>query len=86
MLFWIGPKPTPLARGIYSRGRVHTENTKQKMRDNNAMKNEKYRNKISIAKKGIKYLWQDGKFKMAVPGSDKWNYLISEGYIERTKY
>tara|TARA_B110000503_G_scaffold135058_1_gene214930 strand:- start:1836 stop:1988 length:153 start_codon:yes stop_codon:yes gene_type:complete len=36
--------------------------------------------KIRDAKRGIKYLKKDGKRKMAVPDTEKWYELISQGY------
>lgn len=61
-------------------GKCHTDETKQKMRDNNAMKKTEYVQKIRDAKSGIKYLKKDGTRKMAIPSSEKWNALLAEGY------
>jgi hypothetical protein len=52
------------------------------MKQNNAMKNPIHVNKIIEAKKGIKYLNKNGKRKMAVPNTEKWNVLIEQGYKE----
>jgi hypothetical protein len=61
-------------------GKCHTDETKQKMRENNAMNNPIHIQKIRDVKRGIKYLKKDGTRKMALPNSEKWNALISEGY------
>ncbi len=61
-------------------GKCHTDETKQKMRDNNAMNNSAHVQKIRDAKRGIKYLKKNGTRKMAVPNSEMWNALIADGY------
>lgn len=61
-------------------GKTHTAETIQKMSDNNAMKNPEHVEKIRRAKKGIEYLNKNGKRKMAIPGSAKWDSLLQEGY------
>ena len=61
-------------------GKTHTNETKQKMSVNNAMNNPIHRAKVKEAKRGIKWLNRNGINKMAVPGSEKWNMLISEGF------
>jgi hypothetical protein len=71
---------TETQRNIGMHGKCHTDETKQKMRDNNAMKNAEHVQKIRDAKRGIKYLKKDGTRKMALPNSEKWNTLIAEGY------
>lgn len=47
-----------------------------------ALKNPIHRNKVKEGKKGIKYLNKEGKKKMAVPITEKWNQLIADGYKE----
>lgn len=64
--------------GMY--GKKHSIQTIEKMKSNNAMNNPEYIAKVTASKHGIKYLILDDKKKMAVPGSDKWNLLISEGF------
>jgi group I intron endonuclease len=49
----------------------------------NPMESDANRRKIAESKIGLKRLTKDGKFKMAKPGSDKWNDLIKEGYINK---
>ena len=58
----------------------HSDATKEKMSENNAMNNPIHVQKIRDAKRGIKYLKKDGKRKMAVPDTEKWYELISQGY------
>lgn len=59
----------------------HRETLRQKALINNPMNNSKSRQKVGASKKGLKRLNKDGKFKMAKPNSDKWNLLISEGWL-----
>lgn len=61
-------------------GKKHSEETKNKMRNNNAMKNPIYVDRVRDSKRGIAYLNKDGRRKMAVPNTEKWNKLISQGY------
>jgi len=63
-------------------GRKHKPETIEKMKQNNAMNNPIHVDKVRASKQGIKYLNRDGKRKMAVPHTDKWNKLIEEGYKE----
>lgn len=67
-------------RKIGMHGKTHTEETKKKMRDNNAMNNPVYVQRVKEAKQGIQYLNRNGKRKMAKPNTDKWNMLIAEGW------
>jgi len=46
----------------------------------NPMDNEESRNKIRLLKLGTKGLYKDGKKKLALPGSDKWNDLMNTGW------
>lgn len=62
------------------RGRTHTADTKRKMSQNNAMNDPINRQKISDAKKGIRWLKHGATKKMAVPGTEKFNSLIALGY------
>lgn len=61
-------------------GKRHSETTKQKMSQNNAMKNPINRQKVIDAKKGIRWLINGSLKKMAIPGTEKFNELISLGY------
>lgn len=65
---------------IGMRGKQHSESTKQQMSRNNAMNDPINRQKISDAKKGIRHLTNGVIRKMAVPGTEKFNSLISLGY------
>ena len=47
-----------------------------------SVKNPIHIDKIKEAKKGIKCLNRDGKRKMAVPNTEKWNTLLEQGYKE----
>lgn len=44
------------------------------------MQNENSRLKVSQSKIGLKRLYKDDEIKMAKPGTDKWNELISKGF------
>jgi hypothetical protein len=48
--------------------------------ERNAMAKEENRLKVSQSKIGLKRLYKDGEVKMAKPGTDKWNELISKGF------
>ena len=61
-------------------GKKHSDQTKRLMSKNNAMNNPINRQKISDAKKGIRWLTDDRTKKMAVPGTEKFNSLIALGY------
>ena len=60
----------------------HSDATKQKMSDNNAMKNPTHIQKVKDSKKGIRWLCMGENKKMAVPGTEKYTTLISIGYME----
>lgn len=62
------------------RGKKHSEHTKHLMSQNNAMNDPINRQKISDAKKGIRWLKHGATKKMAVPGTEKFNVLIALGY------
>lgn len=64
-------------------GKKHTESTKQKMSQNNAMNDPINRQKVIDAKKGIRWLIKGSTKKMATPGTEKFNELISLGYKVR---
>jgi hypothetical protein len=67
-------------------GKTHTENTLKLMSENNAMKNPKYIEKVKTAKKNIKWLINTNNVKkMAIPGTDKWDILIADGYVPINK-
>lgn len=61
-------------------GRKHSDSTKLLMSQNNAMNDPINRQKISDAKKGIRWLKHGATKKMAVPGTEKFNSLIALGY------
>lgn len=61
-------------------GTTHSEDTKVKMSRNNAMNNPEYVAKVKASKQGIKWLKNGTVRKMAIPGSDKYEMLISEGF------
>jgi len=61
-------------------GKKHNKKTLQLMSINNSMHNPKYKDKISEANRGTRGLWLNGIKKMAKPGTDKWNSLITEGF------
>jgi len=63
-------------------GRKHKPETIEKMSQNNAMKNPEYVERVRLSKQGIKYLNKNGKRKMAVPNTEKWNVLVEQGYKE----
>jgi hypothetical protein len=46
----------------------------------NAMSKAENRAKIAKSMTGQRGLYFEGSFKRAIPGSDKWNLLISEGF------
>lgn len=70
------------AEGIIGmRGKKHTPETIDKMKNNNAMNNPEHIEKIKMAKKGIKWLKKDNIKKMAVPGTDKYNDLLHQGFV-----
>jgi len=62
------------------RGKKHSDETKRKMRQNNAMKDSINVEKIKKAKEGIQYLTNGDKNAMAVPGSERWEKLIESGW------
>jgi hypothetical protein len=64
-------------------GKQHSEATKQKMSQNNAMNNPINRQKVIDAKKGIRWLINGTTKKMATPGTEKFNELLSLGYKVR---
>lgn len=49
--------------------------------NNNPMLNEESRKKVAASKVGLKKLTKGKVSKMAKPNSDKWNALISEGFV-----
>jgi len=61
-------------------GKKHSEQTLQKMSDNNAMNNPEYIQKVKDAKLGIVWLNKDGCRKMAKPDTEIFNNLISVGW------
>ena len=62
------------------RGKIHSEDTKRLMSENNAMNDPINIQKVSDAKKGIRWLTDGVIKKMAVPGTDKFNILIDTGF------
>jgi hypothetical protein len=68
-------------RGIHGmKGKKHATETLRLMSENNGMKNEEYRKKVKEAKKGIKWMSNGSVKKMAVPGTEKYNDLIRQGF------
>jgi len=65
---------------IGMRGRTHSDDTKRLMSENNAMNDPINRQKVSDAKKGIRWLTNGVTKKMAVPGTDKFDSLIDIGF------
>lgn len=67
-----------------AKGNVITEEhkniLKQKALNNNPMMKEENRNKVRDSKIGTKALYKNNKRKMAIPNSEKWNLLISQGW------
>jgi hypothetical protein len=63
------------------RGKTHSAETKHKMSMNNAMNNEELRKKIGDSNRGSRALILNGIKKMAKPNTEKWNQLLTEGYI-----
>lgn len=61
-------------------GKKHSQDTIHKMKINNAMNCEENRQKVRDAKTGIRWLSNGSNKKMAVPNTEKWNTLISNGY------
>lgn len=66
-------------------GKSHTDKTKAKMSMNNAMHRQEMKDLLSSIKTGEKTLILNGVRRRAVPGSDKWNTLINNGYIPLEK-
>jgi hypothetical protein len=66
---------------IGMRGKTHSAETKHKMSMNNAMNNEELRKKIGDSNRGSRALILNGIKKMAKPNTEKWNQLLTEGYI-----
>jgi hypothetical protein len=73
----------------HARGVIRIENHKnilsQKALNNNPMKNEESRKKVSLSKIDTKSLYKNGKMKKAKPNSDKWNALINDGWCIKGK-
>ena len=65
---------------IGMRGKKHTKETLEKMKNNNAMNNPEYIAKVKAAKQGIRWLTNGIKRKMAIPGSNKYNDLLNLGF------
>lgn len=65
---------------IGMKGRLHSQQTKQKMSLNNAMNNPACVQKIRDAKKGIRWLKRGEEKKMAVPGTEKYELLVADGF------
>lgn len=62
-------------------GKTHSNETKQKMSDNNAMNNSINIQKVRNAKKNIRWLVNsEGIKKMAQPNTSKWDNLIETGF------
>ena len=65
---------------IGTKGKKYSDASRAKMSQNNAMNNPIHRDKVRAAKHGIKWLQKGEIRKMAIPGTDKWTALISEGF------
>jgi superfamily II DNA helicase RecQ len=61
-------------------GKKHSSETIQKMKVNNAMNNPKHIAKVKASKQGIRWLTNGVERKMSIPGSDKYNDLITLGF------
>jgi len=66
-------------------GKKHTTETLNLMSKNNAMNDLINRKKIGDALKGTQGLMLNGNKKMARPNTEKWNDLISLGYVPINK-
>ena len=67
-------------RRVGMHGRQHSEDTKKRMSENNAMHNPIHRQKVAAAKKGIRRMTNGVDKKMAVPGTEKFDQLVALGY------
>ncbi len=67
-------------RRIWMCSKKHSEDTISKMKNNNSMKNPIHVQKVTDSKKGIKWLTNGVDKKMAVPETEKFSILISNGY------
>jgi hypothetical protein len=65
---------------IGMKGKKHTIETLEKMKNNNAMNNPIHVSKVKAAKQGIRWLTNGIERKMAIPGSDKYNDLLNLGF------
>jgi hypothetical protein len=61
-------------------GKKHSDETINKMKVNNAMNNPEYVAKVKKSKQGIRWLINGEVRKMAIPGTDKYNNLIKQGF------
>jgi hypothetical protein len=61
-------------------GKKHKFETIDKMKTNNAMNNPIHKAKVKASKQGIKWLINGDIRKMAIPGTDKYNDLINQGF------
>jgi hypothetical protein len=61
-------------------GKKHKPETLDKMKANNAMNNPEYVAKVKESKQGIRWLVNGEVRKMAIPGTDKYNILINQGF------
>lgn len=52
------------------------------MKKNNAMNNPEHVEKVKRSKKSIRWMTNGTSKKMAVPGTEKYDKLIQEGYVE----
>jgi hypothetical protein len=65
---------------IGMRGKKHKTETLEKMKKNNAMNKPEYVAKVKASKQGIKWLSNGLVKKMAIPGTNKYNDLLQNGF------
>ena len=61
-------------------GKIHKAETIEKMKKNNAMNNPIHIDKVKASKQGIRWLSNGTSKKMAVPGTNKYNELLQNGF------
>lgn len=71
-------------RSKEERQKISSNRKGKALGEKNGMACPENRKKVSESKIGLKKLMKNGKSRLAKPGTDKWNSLISEGYIPRT--
>jgi hypothetical protein len=66
-------------------GKTHSNDTKDKMSTNNAMQDPLKRAKIGDANRGKVSLYLNNKKRMAKPGTEQYEALLAEGYIQSNR-